>query len=109
MRGIESHWERIARTFSRKWDVEVVLSGSRCATDGKRIYIPANADDMKGEIGEKVLPGELDHETAHVEEEIIAAEKQAQGIDWPSPMKLMQSCPDHRTRQLLNLFEDVLI
>lgn len=103
---------RIARAFTRSWGVEVVMGGLACCTDGKTIFIPANADFLEG-ADAMVLEGLLDHEWSHVLEEknaeaaIKAWEKEGgRGPRPKTPLEVMRAEEDPRVRLLTNAFED---
>ncbi len=99
---------RIARTISRQWGVNVRLDGLSARTDGTTIYIPANADDLKG-ADARILHGYLDHEVAHVTQEVRAKERQVKGEKCKSPLQLMKECKTNAEKLMLNVFEDVRI
>lgn len=102
-RHMEGPLARIARAISRNWDVEVRFTGTKCATDGKVIYLPYNAEYL-GDDKKQLIHGNLDHETAHVAEEREAAE-----AGRPGPIAIMRAEHNATTRMLFNAFEDVRI
>lgn len=86
----ESALEKLARAMSRKYDVNVIIEGNLCCTDGKNIYLP-RLEEMDPETF-RDLSGFLDHETAHIK-----------FTDFP----LLQAKVKTRFEQeLINAFED---
>jgi len=61
------HFEKLGKVMASRYDIKVVAS-DKCATDGRTIFFPANADRFK-EASKKVLHGMFDHELGHIEEE----------------------------------------
>lgn len=107
--GLAGPFTALARTMAANWDVEVIPSGMRCATDGKRIWIPFTADYLSDK-DRAVLHGHLDHELSHVMEERTHLE-----AGRPTPLELMAMLKRSRTREgriimlLTNAFEDIRI
>lgn len=93
-------FERVARTMASKYDLRVVPS-DKCATDGRTIYYPGNADMLKGASG-NALNGWLDHEVGHITEEDRHLEY---GME--APMSLMKRATTKKKKLLLNTFEDI--
>lgn len=100
---------KIARTMSSNWGVEVIPSGTRCETDGQRIFIPFTADYLP-EAQQQILHGHLDHEVSHVMEE--RAHKDA-GRETPlDVMRALKKAGGRVNRilmMLLNAYEDIRI
>ena len=57
--------EKVAKTLSRNYGINLSFSGTRAYTDGKRIVIPAMPEHMSEEMVAKVR-GYCDHEIGHV-------------------------------------------
>jgi cobalamin biosynthesis protein CobT len=70
--GLVGPFTKIARSLSRNHDVEIIPSGTKCKTNGHKIWIPFNSDKLTDGLQQR-LNGILDHETAHVSEEREAA------------------------------------
>ena len=67
MRGclFESELERVARTLTDQFGVQVVCQGDEAWTDGRQIVLPSLPEPMDGQL-ERMVVGHLDHEMAHV-------------------------------------------
>src|SRR3954470_13566179 len=102
-RRLESTMQRIARTISGNWGVQVVFDGIRPQTDGKIIHLPYTAENVEGEK-QVIMHGYLNHETAHV-----AEEEAAKAAGRPTPVKLLNSQKNQTVRWLFNVFEDIRI
>jgi len=101
---LDTRWTKIARTFSRNFNINVQLSGFRCDTNMiDTINIPVNADDMK-DADASVLEGLLDHEWKHVE-----VQRKAQEAGRTTPLDLLKNTTDNKLKQLFNVFEDYRI
>lgn len=61
----ESQLERLARTLTDQFNVELVCQGDQAWTDGSRIVIPSVPEPMDESL-ERMMVGYLDHELAHV-------------------------------------------
>jgi len=61
----ESQLERLARTLTEQFNVELVCQGDQAWTDGSRIVIPSVPEPMDESL-ERMMVGYLDHEMAHV-------------------------------------------
>jgi cobalamin biosynthesis protein CobT len=61
----ESELERLARTLTEQFGVQVVCQGDQAWTDGRRIVVPSVPEPMD-EALERMMVGYLDHEMAHV-------------------------------------------
>lgn len=106
--ALQTKWERIARIFSRNYDVRVELSGYHCHTDGEGVIrIPANADHLTDD-DQQELEGCLDHEWLHVYEEREAKLRRDAGAKVRTPMELVRVAQP-RERLFMNVFEDVRI
>lgn len=102
--GLAGPFTKIAAAMSRNWRVNIVPSGTRCATDGDTIWIPFTADYL-GEDKRAVLHGLLDHEVAHVCEERVHAESGRR-----QPMAIARAIASDSVLALLfNVFEDIRI
>lgn len=102
----QSRFQGIARAMTRNYGVNVIFGGTCPKTDGRTIYLPANADELPGHAQDS-LEGWLDHENCHVEEEIKAKENGT-----TSPMALMGGPARARgaaAQLLLNVYEDIRI
>lgn len=100
-----SRFQTIARAMSRNYGVEVRFGGTGPETDGRIIYLPANADSLPGHDQES-LEGWTDHEACHVEEEIIAAE---QGTVSPMTLQGRARKMGASYGLLHNVYEDIRI
>ena len=56
----ESELERLARTLTEQFGVQVVCQGDQAWTDGNRIMIPSVPEPME-EALERMMVGYLDH------------------------------------------------
>jgi len=67
MRGFlfESELERVARTLTDQFGVQVTCQGDEAWTDGKQIVLPSLPEPMDDRL-ERMVVGYLDHEMAHV-------------------------------------------
>jgi len=67
MRGclFESELERVARTLTDQFGVQVICQGDEAWTDGKQIVLPSLPEPIDGQL-ERMVVGYLDHEMAHV-------------------------------------------
>ncbi len=61
----ESQLERLARTLTEQFGVQVVCQGDNAWTDGRQIVLPSVPDPLNEDL-EKCLVGYLDHEMGHV-------------------------------------------
>jgi cobaltochelatase CobT len=61
----ESQLERLARTLTDRYGVQVVCQGEGAYTDGKRIVLPSLPEPMTAPL-ERMIVGFLDHEMSHV-------------------------------------------
>ncbi|HOW73761.1 MAG TPA: VWA domain-containing protein [Phycisphaerae bacterium] len=61
----ESQLERLARTLTEQFGVNVVCQGENAWTDGKQIVLPSVPEPMDEGL-ERMMVGYLDHEMAHV-------------------------------------------
>ncbi|GMU20515.1 MAG: hypothetical protein AMXMBFR13_06120 [Phycisphaerae bacterium] len=61
----ESELERLARTLTEQFGVEVICQGDQAWTDGHKIVIPSVTEPMDEGL-ERMMVGYLDHEMAHV-------------------------------------------
>jgi len=96
-----TRWQRIARAMTKEHGVEVV-EGNTCATNGKTITIPANADHLSAACQE-VLEGMLDHEIGHHTEE-----KRHQDAGRKGALELLRTeCKNKKEGMLLNVYEDI--
>ncbi len=94
-------FEKVARAIAGRYDIEVVPS-TKCATDGRTIYFPANADHL-GDATREVLAGMNDHEVGHIREEDKhrLAGKQ-------TPMHYLRSvAKSKKERMMMNVYEDI--
>lgn len=101
--GLVGPFTAIARAMSNQWNVRIVPSGSECKTDGETIWIPFTADLLSEEKRDS-LHGHLDHEIAHVAEEVRHKE-----LGLFTYMQRVEKIEDKRLRLLMNTFEDVRI
>ncbi|MCD7896479.1 MAG: hypothetical protein LUG50_07350 [Planctomycetaceae bacterium] len=63
--GLESALEKVARSLSDKFGINVVFQGDRCCTNGRTIYLPSLPDDLPPDMI-MVIRGWLDHEASHI-------------------------------------------
>jgi cobalamin biosynthesis protein CobT len=61
----ESQLERLARTLTDQFGVQVVCQGDEAWTDGKQIMLPSLPEPLDEPL-ERMVVGYLDHEMAHV-------------------------------------------
>ena len=61
----ESQLERLARTLTEEYGVNVLCQGDEAWTDGTRIVLPSLPEPMDGVL-ERMVLGYLDHEMGHV-------------------------------------------
>ena len=61
----ESQLERLARTLTEQFGVEVTCQGDEAWTNGSRIVLPSLPDPMDQSL-ERMVVGFLDHEMGHV-------------------------------------------
>jgi len=61
----ESELERLARTLTDQFGVQVVCQGDQAWTDGSKIVVPSVPEPMEQAL-ERMMLGYLDHEMAHV-------------------------------------------
>ena len=97
MRGnpFESQLERLARTLTEQFGVQVVCQGDNAWTDGRQIVLPSVPTPMDSDL-EKCLVGYLDHEMGHVA-----------FSDFGVAEQFTKSHPGYEG--LLNVIEDALI
>ncbi len=62
---LESELERVARTLTDQFGVQVICQGDEAWTDGRRIVLPSLPEPMDMNL-ERMVVGYLDHEMAHV-------------------------------------------
>ena len=91
----ESELERLARTLTDQFGVQVVCQGEQAFTDGTKIVIPSLPEPMEQAL-ERMMLGYLDHEMAHV---AFSDFKAAEEFEQKHPGCL----------GLLNVIEDALI
>lgn len=100
---LSGHLAKIARSISGQWGVQVIFTGTRCSTNGSVIYLPYNADHLS-EGGKRLVHGNLDHETAHVTEEVVS-----KAAGRPGAIALLRAEPIGAVKMLFNAFEDIRI
>ena len=61
----ESELERLAKTLTEQFGVQVICQGDQAFTDGTRIVIPSLPDPLDPDL-ERMMVGYLDHEMSHV-------------------------------------------
>lgn len=61
----ESQLERLARTLTEQFGVNVVCQGDNAWTDGRQIVLPSLPEPLSESL-ERMMVGYLDHEMAHV-------------------------------------------
>ena len=61
----ESELERLAKTLTEQFGVQVICQGDQAFTDGSRIVIPSLPDPLDPDL-ERMMVGYLDHEMSHV-------------------------------------------
>lgn len=61
----ESQLERLARTLTEQFGVNVICQGDQAWTDGRQIVLPSLPEPMAEPL-ERMMVGYLDHEMAHV-------------------------------------------
>jgi len=94
---------KLARAFSRNYNVVVNLNGFAANTDGSVINLPANADWLEG-ADSQCLEGLLDHEWSHV-----AEEEEAKAKGQKTPLQFMREAKTSVEKSLYNVFEDIRI
>lgn len=94
-------FEKIARAISGRHDIKVVVS-SQCATDGRTIFIPSNADKVS-EGSREVMAGWLDHENGHIQEE-----DEHRKVGKITPLEYMNKhAKTRKERSIMNVYEDI--
>ncbi|MEK7393262.1 MAG: hypothetical protein AAB214_11930, partial [Fibrobacterota bacterium] len=91
----ESELERVARTLTDQFGVQVICQGDEAWTDGQRIVLPSLPEPM-GDRLERMIVGYLDHEMAHVA-----------FSDFKVVKEFSEKHPGHEA--MLNVVEDALI
>ena len=91
----ESQLERLARTLTEQFGVQVICRGDNPWTDGRRIVLPSLPEFMDEGL-ERMMVGYLDHEMGHVA-----------FSDFNEAEKFAQKHPGYEG--LLNVVEDALI
>jgi hypothetical protein len=91
----ESQLERLARTLTDQFGVQVVCQGDEAWTDGKQIMLPSLPEPLDEPL-ERMIVGYLDHEMAHVA-----------FSDFGVVKKFSEKHPGHEA--MLNVVEDALI
>ncbi len=61
----ESQLERLARTLTEQFGVQVVCQGDNAWTDGAQIVLPSVPEPISEDLG-RMMVGYLDHEMGHV-------------------------------------------
>jgi len=61
----ESQLERLARTLTEQFGVNVICQGDQAFTDGRQIVLPSLPESMGSDL-ERMVVGFLDHEMSHV-------------------------------------------
>ena len=61
----ESQLERLARTLTEQFGVNVICQGDNAFTDGRKIVLPSLPEPMNADL-ERMVVGFLDHEMSHV-------------------------------------------
>lgn len=61
----ESQLERLARTLTEQFGVQVICQGENAWTDGRQIVLPSVPEPMNEDL-ERMMVGYLDHEMGHV-------------------------------------------
>ncbi len=89
--------EKVAKTISRNYGVNITFSGGIAYTDGKRINIPALPD---GHEIEQVLHGYCDHECGHVKHSDFRVMLDATRIN-PNLGKVLNFIEDLRIERLM--------
>jgi len=97
MRGqlFESELERVARTLTDQFGVQVICQGDEAWTDGRQIVLPSLPEPMDHRL-ERMVLGYLDHEMAHVA-----------FSDFKVVKEFSEKHPGHEA--MLNVVEDALI
>src|SRR5512146_635180 len=62
---VESQLERLARTLTEQFSVNVICQGDNAWTDGRQIVLPSLPEPLNENL-ERMMVGYLDHELAHV-------------------------------------------
>jgi cobalamin biosynthesis protein CobT len=91
----ESELERVARTLTDQFGVQVICQGDEAWTDGQRIVLPSLPEPMDDRL-ERMIVGYLDHEMAHVA-----------FSDFKVVKEFSEKHPGHEA--MLNVVEDALI
>jgi len=91
----ESQLERLARTLTDQFGVQVVCQGDEAWTDGKQIMLPSLPEPLDEPL-ERMIVGYLDHEMAHVA-----------FSDFGTVKEFSEKHPGHEA--MLNVVEDALI
>jgi cobalamin biosynthesis protein CobT len=96
---------KIASTFARKAGVSVRFEGKVAKTNGKTIWLPANAEEIvKTEAGRAKIDGLLDHEWLH-----IFFDGKDKNAGRKSVAQFTAESTDSRHRLLNNVWDDVRI
>lgn len=98
-----SRFTKVARAMSRNHDVEVVFGDVTPSTNGRTIYLPANADKLPGHCQDS-LQGWLDHEVMHVEEEKMARDH---GTVSPLSLQARAVSLGKHVALMHNVYEDI--
>ena len=61
----EGQLERLARTLTEQFGVNVICQGDNAFTDGRQIVLPSLPEPMSADL-ERMVVGFLDHEMSHV-------------------------------------------
>lgn len=91
----EGQLERLARTLTDQFGVQVVCQGDEAWTDGKQIMLPSLPEPLDEPL-ERMILGYLDHEMAHVA-----------FSDFGVVKEFSENHPGHEA--MLNVVEDALI
>ena len=91
----ESQLERLARTLTEQFGVQVICRGDNPWTDGRRIVLPSLPEPMEDGL-ERMMVGYLDHEMGHVA-----------FSDFDEAEKFARKYPGYGA--ILNVVEDALI
>jgi len=93
-------FEKVARAMAGRYDIKVVASNA-CATDGRTIYFPSNADDFDAHTLNQ-LSGYNDHEVGHIREEdrhALAGKE--------TPITIISRLPTSKQKMFFNIFDDI--
>jgi len=93
-------FEKLARAMTSRHDINVVPS-SACATNGRTIYYPNNADSLD-KATRKALHGWLDHEVGH-----ICEEDAHRDVGRETPLEVLKQLRTTKEAMFLNVFEDI--